>query len=242
MRIVCEMTKYQYRKYMLSAKWLIPLITLAIVMQMMYSMMPVMIVNSFSISGLVLFGIMVWIGRTLEGIEPEVSEQVLILRLRSYRKYFYCRILFILCISLVITAVAILYPCILQIRTGGSLMTRAFTGMDLIGGGLLMVACSFVGGIVGGLFHNRLFANPRLELVLTSAVALLAICRNGIVAKFAFTKFILWIIPPVSDVVSWFTNEEYFDTGKLMMGFLILMLYGVILAVLEVELLRKKKF
>ena len=121
-------------------------------------------------------------------------------------------------------------------------MTRAFTGMDLIGGGLLMVACSFVGGIVGGLFHNRLFANPRLELVLTSAVALLAICRNGIVAKFAFTKFILWIIPPVSDVVSWFTNEEYFDMGKLMMGFLILMLYGVILAALEVELLRKKKF
>lgn len=242
MKTVSEMTKYQFRKYILSAKWIIPLITLAIVLQMLYSMTPVMVVNSFSISGLFLFGIMVWIGKTLEGIEPEVSEQVLILRLKSYRKYYYCRILFVLCISLVITVITLLYPFLLQIKSGGSLMTRSFVANDLIGGGILMFACSFVGGIVGGLFHNRIFANPKLELVLTSAVALLSICRNGIVAKIAFTKFILWIVPPVSDIVSWFTNEEYFDMGKLLVGVLILMLYGGILAAVEVELLRKKKF
>lgn len=242
MRVVCEMTKYQYKKYMLSARWLIPMLVLVGVLAMLYSMAPVMIVNSFSISGVFLFGIMVWIGKTLEGIEPEVSEQVMILRLKSHRKYYLLQILFVLCVSIVITGITLLFPCISQMRSGGNLMTRPITLSDMIGGGLLMLACSFVGGMVGGLFHNRIIANPRLNLVLTSMIALLAICRNGIVSKIAFTKFILWIIPPVSDVVSWFSNENYFDMGKVMQGFLILVLYGVILATLKVEFLRKRKF
>ena len=242
MREICEITKYQYRKYMLSAKWLIPLLVLAGVLAMLYSMVPVQIVNSFSISGLFLFGIMVWVGKTLEGVEPEVSEQVMILRLKSHRKYYLYQILFVLCIGMGITVIALLFPYIKNLRLGGKIFTRPIIWSDLLGGGLLMLACSFVGGMVGGLFHNRIIHNTRLNLVLTSIIALLSLCRNGIVITLPFTKFILWIVPPVSDVVSWFSNENYFDIGNMMKGFLLLMLYGVILAGIKVELLRKRKF
>ena len=141
-----------------------------------------------------------------------------------------------------ITVIALLFPYIKNLRLGGKIFTRPIIWSDLLGGGLLMLACSFVGGMVGGLFHNRIIHNTRLNLVLTSIIALLSLCRNGIVITLPFTKFILWIVPPVSDVVSWFSNENYFDIGNMMKGFLLLMLYGVILAGIKVELLRKRKF
>ena len=87
MKAIWEMIRYQYKQYMMSAKYVMPLIVLLGTLSMMYSIAPVAIVDSFSMTGIFLFVIMVWIGRTMQGVEPEVSEQVMILRLKSDRKY-----------------------------------------------------------------------------------------------------------------------------------------------------------
>lgn len=242
MKAICEMIRYQYKQYMVSAKWVMPLIVLLGTLGMMYSMPPLGIVDNFSMTGIFLFIIMVWIGRTIQGVEPEVSEQVMILRLKSERKYYLCHIIFMMCICVVVTGISIVVPFLIHIRSGNALLTRQLIWSDFAGGGLLMFACSFVGGMVGELFHIRVIKNRNAGIGLTFFIALLAICRNGVIADFATMKYILWIIPPISDVVSWFTSDSYYNMGEVMSGFILLLIYGVVMAVGKVELLRKVKY
>lgn len=242
MKVICEMIRYQYKQYMMSAKWVMPLIVLLGTFGMMYSMSPVEIVDSFSITGIVLFVIMVWIGKTIQGVEPEVSEQVMILRLKSERKYYLCHIIFMMCICMAVTGISIAVPVFIHIRSGNVLLSRQLIWSDFVGGGLLMFACSFVGGMVGELFHIRVMKNKNMGIGLTFFVALLAVCRNGVIADFAIMKYILWVIPPISDVVSWCTNDSYYHMGEVLRGSILLLIYGGVMAVMNVELLRKVKF
>lgn len=242
MKVICEMIRYQYRQYMMSAKWVMPLILLSGTLGMMYSIPPLEIVGSFSITGIFLFVIMVWIGKTIQGVEPEVSEQVMILRLKSERKYYLCHIIFMMCICVAVTGISIAVPVFIHMGSGNALLSRQFIWSDFVGGGLLMLACSFTGGMAGGLFHIRVIKDRNVGIGLTFFVALSAVCRNGVIAKFPAMKYILWVIPPISDVVSWFTNESYFHMGEVVKGFLLLLLYGVVMAAMEVELLRRVKF
>ena len=105
-----------------------------------------------------------------------------------------------------------------------------------------MFACSFVGAMVGELFHVRVMKDKNAGIGLTFFITLLAVCRNGVFADFAILKYILWMIPPISDVVSWFTDANYYDMGDVMKGTVLLLVYGIVLGVGEVELLRREKF
>lgn len=60
--------------------------------------------------------------------------------------------------------------------------------------------------------------------------------------EFPIAKYILWLIPPVSDMVKWFMKEDYFQMGKVIEAFFVLMAYGSALAVIKVELSRIRKF
>lgn len=242
MKTICEMIRYQYKQYMISAKWVMPFIVLSGTLGMMYRIAPVEIVDSFSVTGIFLFVIMVWIGRTIQGVEPEVSEQVMILRLQSDRKYYLCHILFMMCICAVITGISVAAPVLMHLWSGNALLSRQFIWSDFAGGGLLMFACSFTGGMAGELFHIRIMKNKTVGIGLTFFIALLAVCRSGVIAEFAFTKYILWLVPPISDVISWFTNKGYYNMGEVMGGFILLLIYGVVMAVMKVELLRRVKF
>lgn len=242
MKIESELIRYQYKQYMLSSKWLMPLVVFMIILVFMYDIGPLDIVNSFSLMGLFLFGIMVWIGVTIQNVEPEVSEQIMILRLKSERRYYVYHIIFVTCISAVLTTLAVIFPIIKNSICRNSLLSRSVIWSDIVGGFLLMFVCAFVGGMVGELFHYRIIRKRYIGIGLTFFVALIAICRNGVIAKYTVTKYILWVIPPVSDVVSWFSYWEYFDMGKLLGGFVLLLMYGIVIAVVKVELLRKKGF
>ena len=242
MRAICEMIRYQYRQYMMSGKCVMPLIVLLGILGLMYSVAPVEIVDSFPITGIFLFVIMAWIGKTMQGVEPEVSEQVMILRLKSDRKYYLCQIIFMMCICAAVTGISIVVPVFIHMRSGNVLLSRQLIWSDFVGGGLLIFACSFTGGMAGELFHIRVIKNRNLGIGLTFFITLLAVCRNGVIADYAFMKYSLWVVPPISDVVSWFTNENFFNMGEVMRGFILLLIYGVVMAVVKVELLRRVKF
>ena len=99
MKIINELVKYQYKQYVLSAKYLVPLIGLLAVFQVMYSIMPIDIVINFMLMSLILFIIMVGVGMTCQRIEPEVSEQIIILRIQSERKYYIGQVIFFAVLS-----------------------------------------------------------------------------------------------------------------------------------------------
>lgn len=242
MKTMNELIRYQYRQYMLSGKYILPLITLLAVIFVMYTVMPVGVVSSFSMMSLFLFLIMVWVGAVSQEIEPEVSEQIIILRLQSERIYYISQILFMGMVSAVATGISIGVPMVNHMLHGGRVFGRGILLFDVIGGFLLMCVCSFNGAMVGGIFHPRIVRDRKIGMGATFFLALLAIVRIAVIHRFPVSKFVLWLVPPVSDVVSRFSNQEYFNMGKIMIAFGVLMGYGVIMAVLRVELLRIRKF
>lgn len=241
-KIIYELLGYQYKQYILSAKWIMPMIALIVILSVMYSVIPVKVVNSFSIMSLLVFLIMVWIGVTNQNMEPEVSEQIIILRLKSERKYYISQVLFMGMLSVAMTIVSIGIPILNNILHSGGVFGRKIIWSDIIGGFMLMSSCAFVGAMVGGLFHFRIINEKAIGIGATFFMALLAITRIGVIAKCPVSRFVLWIVPPVSDVVSWFSNTEYFDMEKIIIAFGLLILYGIILAVVKVELLQVRKY
>lgn len=241
-KVIYELIRYQYKQYILSSKWIMPMIALLAVVSVMYSITPVKVVNSFSIMSLFIFLLMVWIGVTNQNVEPEVSEQIIILRIKSERKYYISHILFMGMISVTMTVVSIGIPILNNILHSGGVFGRKIIWSDIIGGLILMSSCAFAGAMVGGLFHLRIINEKAIGIGATFFLSLLAIIRIGVIDKFPASKYILWIVPPVSDVVSWFSNKEYYDMGKIMVAFGIMMIYGVALAIVKVELMRIRKF
>lgn len=237
-----EFVKYQYKQYALSAKWVIPFIVLFAVFGVMYSIMPIDIVGNFAIMSLVLFIIMVGVGMTCQGIEPEVSEQIIILRMQSERKYYIGQVLFFGTLSGIVTVFSLCYPILVHYWSKRQLFTRNIQVSDITGGLLLMFACSFLGCMLGEIFSPRIIRERKIRITLTIACALISVVRIGIVAEAPISKYILWIVPPVSDVMGWFMKEEYFQMGKVIEAFLILMFYGIALAAIKVEWAKIRKF
>lgn len=242
MKVINELVKYQYKQYVLSVKYLVPLIGLFVVFQVMYSVMPIDIVSNFTLMSLILFIIMVGVGMTCQTIEPEVSEQIIILRIQSERKYYIGQVLFFAALSAIVTLLSLCYPVIKHFLNGKMLFTRNIQLPDIIGGFLLMFACSFVGCMVGDIFSPRVIRKRETGMILTIILALISVVRIGIVAEAPILKYILWIVPPVSDMVGWFTRDEFFQMGKVLAAFFILMIYGCALAVIKVEVSRNRKF
>lgn len=242
MKMVCDVIRYQYKQYMFSAKWVMPFVLLIAFVASFYSISPVEIVNSFAITGLVLFGVMTWVGVTTQELEPEVSEQILILRLKSERKYYICHILFLAVLCVIGIFVSMGIPLVKNLLVLGTMFSRKVGMLDVIGGFALLFACAFTGAMLGELFHVRVIKERTIAVGATFFVVVFAIVRSGLVEKYPMSRFLVWVVPPVSDVVSWFSNGSRFDMGKLLVGFTLLMLYAIIMAVIKVELLRLKKF
>ena len=242
MKVINEFVRYQYKQYVLSAKYLVPLIGLFVVFQIMYSAMPIDIVSNFTLMSLFLFMIMVGVGMTCQAIEPEVSEQIIILRIQSERKYYIGQVLFLAVLSGMVTMLSLCYPVIDHFLNGRMLFTRNIQPSDIIGGFLLMFAYSFVGSMIGAIFSPRVIKKRETGIILPIICALIAVVRIGIVAEAPILKYILWIVPPVSDVVGWFMKDEYFQMGKVLAAFFILMAYGCVLAIIKVEVSRIRKF
>ena len=242
MKVLFEFVRYQYKQYVLSAKYVAPLVGLFLVFQFMYSFPPAEIVSSFAIMGLMLFVIMVWVGMTCQEIEPEVSEQIIILRMQSERRYYIGQVVFSGVLSGGVTLLSLCFPVAAHYLQRKMLFARDILVPDIIGGILLMFACSFVGSMVGGIFAPRIIRNRAEGIVLTIFCALISVTRIGIVAEVPMSKYILWIVPPVSDVVGWFTREEYFQMGKVIGAFFLLMGYGIVLAGIKVGLCKIRKF
>lgn len=242
MKIVNDVIQYQHKQFAMSSKWIMPFIALIAFTATIYSVAPVRIVSSFSITGLFLFLIMVWIGVMSQELEPEVSEQIMILRLKSDKKYYLCHVLFLVMLSGVVTIGMLVLPIAMNLLRRNELFDRSLCWSDIIGGAFLMFSCAVLGSVTGELFHVRITKNYTVTVGATFFVTLLTVVHSGVIAEYPALKFLLWVIPPVSDVVSWFSNEMYFDLGKVVGAFSLLMCYTLIFIVIKIGLLCRKKF
>lgn len=219
-----------------------PFAILIVYLYGMFTIKPVGVVDSYAMSIVAGFFAMIWLGMTYNTLEDMVSEQILILRIKSDTKYYISDVIFLTVISLIISILLAVFPVYQDLVNGKDLFLRPLEAMDVISGFVLIFASSFAGGAAGSLLHQRIVKNRRIAVVVTALIALVAVTKGAIGEEFVLFNLVSWLFPPIYDVVKLFTRVEFFEGLNVIRAAVMLLVYGVCVYALKVWLLKKRRF
>lgn len=65
------------------------------------------------------------------------------------------------------------------------------------------------------LFHPRIVRNRKRALLVLVGVGLVSLSKMGILESMPALKAVLWVFPPVADILAALADEEQFGVGEL---------------------------
>jgi hypothetical protein len=219
-----------------------PLAVLLVFMGTLYAYKPVEPIGSFSITMIVFFFIMVWVGLTQTDLENPISEQLMILKARSAVKYYISNLLFLFIPCLLYGALAVFAPLAANAVQGFTIFTYRLNPGDMICAFLLSSLTGFAGCALGSLLHPRIIKDRKFASLLAFVAAIIGLAKKGIHMKFPAARFFTWVFPPVSDVNSLLDNTEHYDAGVVGVCLLLLIAYAAAVSTIKVVTLAWKKF
>lgn len=242
MQIISELIKYHWQQYLKTNKFVMPFAALIIMLYTIYSSKPVGVVDSLTSSCLFVFLIASWIGISVCALEYPASEQVIILKIKSHKKYYFNHTLFLVSLSAITALISTVVPILINLSNGGRLFNRSLLFSDIISGFLLLFLSSFLGCTLGELSHPRMIQDRKSALLIIFFIDIVSVIKTALLTSFPILKLILWIVPPISLVPTAFTNSKYFMWKTTALASAVLILYSCILAFLKIMLLSKRKF
>ncbi len=237
-----ELIKYQGRKYFKSNKVIMPLLFWLLFLRISYSETNLSYVPSIVMSMGVLFFVMTWIGYGYQEMEEPVSEQLLVLKLQSADFYNISKIVFLLLVSLAFSAVGTAFPLIQNLLNHFRIFNRAITVFDIINGTVLHLIVAAVGVVLGSLFHPRIIKDKKMSVLMVVTAALLGYTKGAILLKYPVLRFLLWMFPPVYDILAGFNGLEYFRIQNMLLPILYGCVYSLIVIMIQLSCLKKVKF
>ncbi|HHV10747.1 MAG TPA: hypothetical protein GXX75_10785 [Clostridiales bacterium] len=190
----------------------------------------------------VLFFVMTWIGYSYQDVEEPVSEQLLVLKLQSADFYNLSKVVFLLIISLSFSVIGIAFPMIQNVLNHFRVFNRAITFLDIIAGVVLHFIVAAVGIGLGSLFHPRIVKDKKMSVLMVVTAALLGYTKGAVILKILALQFLLWIFPPVYDILASFNGMEYFGIRHMVLPVLYGCVYCLAVVMLQLLCLKKVKF
>lgn len=237
-----KLIRYHMLQYSKTNKWILPGLVLLSILSLMYSVKPVGLTDSISLSATILFFLMVWIGYGCNIMEDPVSEQIMILRVQSERKYYISQLLFVSEIGVTVSLITLIFPLVQYGLNGSTMFDRTIGYDDICCWIIVMVLYAVTGGMMGAMTHERVMKSSQFAIMTISLLVILTIARGGIVHQLPAMKAVLWIVPPVLEATSWFgTTEQMTWSGTLLTAFTFF-IYSIGYAVIRIEIMVRHKF
>ncbi|WP_373483266.1 hypothetical protein [Acetobacterium sp.] len=233
---------YHFKTYLRSYKLLLPFLIYLIYLFAAYGIMPFSIVSSFSESTGVLFFIMAYVGFSYAELENPVTEQLVLLRVNNDTLYYLSRLTVLFIISFVMSILGILYPLVLNIVNNNHLFTRSLQFEDVLIGLFLHCLMAFLGTITGSFFHPRIIRNRKMAVLLLFFASVMGISKGALADYFPPTRLIVWVFPPVFDILTAFTNLEFFVIPAMALPVTLAIVYGLVLMFGQILFLKRAKF
>lgn len=237
-----SLLNYHIKMYIKSNKFIAPFLFWIVFLSFNYMVKPSSYLPSIGFSGMILYFIMIWVSFSYMDSEDTVSEQIIILKIQSAGKYYISKILFLLIISVGLSLVGDIYPLFKHILNDNSLFTRNLTVCDMICSFLLLSSFTFLGCALGSMFHPRIVSDRKIAVVLVLLAGLLGYVKGPLCENTPVLKFILWIFPPVYDIIVQFNELEYFNFNVIIKSIILSLIYSLILFLVQIFILKKKKF
>lgn len=233
---------YHFKIYIKSYKLLLPFLIYLIYLFAAYGIMPFSIVSSFSESAGVLFFIMAYVGFSYAELENPVTEQLVLLKVNNDTLYYLSRLTVLLIIGFVMSILGILYPQISNVVNNYHLFTRSLQCEDVIIGFALHCLMAFLGALTGSFFHPRIIKNRKMAVLLLFFVAVMGISKGALAASFPQIHFISWVFPPVFDILATCTSTDFFSIPAMALPVSFGLVYGFVLTISQIQLLKRAKF
>ncbi|NOW33049.1 hypothetical protein [Clostridium beijerinckii] len=207
-------------------------------MAISYSVTFLDIVGSMVSSAAFLFALMTWIGFTYcSNIELElIAEEVLILKLKSHTRYWISKIIFMGIVGLFFSTLSIGIPTICNV------FKYPVTFSDIFVSFIIHMFLSIIGALIGMLLQPRIISNRKMAILGAIFIVLMSIIKGPVINEVPYSKYVMWIFPPINEVSTAYLNLMHFNIANLIMPLIIMIIYIFIESFILIKRMKKVLF
>lgn len=242
MKTFKEAVRFQTKMYLISNKFIVPFIVLFACLYVVYYNRHTELVAGYNITSVVCFYLMFIIGLTYNDTIDMTTEQLLVLRLKSERKYYLCNEGVLFVISCIFAGTAIGYSLMANIFTIFTRIDGRLVLWNLIIGLFLHIFISFAGAMTGSIFHNRIFPDRYVLLCSAFVVAVMGVAKELVVKVFSEFRYIMWLFPPVAEYIGYFKGKHIYTLPGMAKGVMVMLIYACVVCLIKERLLIRHKF
>lgn len=233
--------KYKLSGYIRSGKGVVPVVIFVAWLGMMYSIGPVEALGSFGLCSLSIFVAMLSISMSFSSYRNPMIEMSYFVKVKAKKQMYTANLVVIYLFSGVLTIVGLVIPILFYVTGGFTLYFRPLRVSDVLAGGALMFVAAICGGIIGQFADKRVISNQRAAVLIGIIIALFVLTKEGLIEKMPLLEYMLYILPPVSDLAKRFNEMQMFDLSKSIGYFLWIMAYVSVLHFIYIKTMLYKK-
>lgn len=243
MKTINELLSYHRLSYFHSSRFVMPLVWLLLLQLGIYTTpRPIGLMDSIFMSCMYTFLIAMWVGLSYNNLEDNISEQLMILRVKSDTLYYLSVTLFLLFLSTIISLISTIAPLLAAIISQQALFDRPYEANDFLCSFLLLLACACSGASLGSLLHPRILKDKKLVLLTALFLVVFVSARLTMIRQYPLSAFVLWVIPPVADITKAYPSSAAFSRLITIQLFGSFLLYTAAFSAIKIGLLKKIKF
>ena len=226
---------YQFLSYVRSLKFIPPLVIFFAWVFILYAYKGVPILSSYAVSSITMYLIMTWITMSIFTLDDESEKHILITHLRRKRSYLFGKWLTILVIIIPLLLFAVFFPIITDsFNKEMSLKLYIFTFYSHL-------VFAIFGILVGTLFSSTKLATKKYAWLSSVLIIVISLASKSIIEMMTFSKWILWIFPPVFKVVEYMDEDQLLINKPIIFDSVFVVIYLLIVAVIIIPLFLKKE-
>lgn len=233
---------YEYRKYMKSNKYIAPIIALFSYLAVSFSVGPLSVLSSYSLSAMCLFLIMVWVGFSFNEVKENIIEQVIYLKGKNKYAIWLSKTILMMIISFIFALVSTMYPILVNALNHFHLFKRTVRVEDVLIALLLHFIFAWIGSVIGMFFNEHIVKNRKLAVAYAAFIPLVTVIRGALEQDFPTCVLITWILPPIYHVSEVLSKMEFVNLGDLMIPLAQVFIYIFIEIVVYINLMKFKLY
>lgn len=227
--------RYQLISFVRSLKFIPPVVIFCAWVFILYAYKNVPILSSYAVSSIAMYLTMTWITMSVFTLDEESEKHILMSHLRRKVSYLLGKWLTILVIMIPLLLFAVFFPIITESFRGNmSIKLYIFTFYSHL------VFLAF-GILVGTLFSATKLATKKYAWLSSVFIIVVSLSSKSIIEMMAFSKWILWIFPPVFKVIEHMEEDQLLINKLIIFDSVFVVVYLIIGAIMLVPLFFKKE-
>ncbi len=199
MKKIFEAVRFNIFLYFKSSRFVVPIIANMIFLYVMYYECTYDIGTVLIITGFFSFYLMMFVGNSIISLKNEILEQIVILRIGKY-KVSISEFIFVSFLSLLVMIMCCGIPLLFNCIGSGFLIKQHIPVENILCTLIIVWLSGILGGVIGSFFNNSIIKNRKMVTLLIVLIAVLSVSRGAIVAQRQWTKYVLFILPPIDEI------------------------------------------